>query len=183
MTTSLPMTWRQRYDIVKTMTDELGNRDKNGTAIGRYYSGGREWCAEFVSWCYYRAGVPLDKGSFTSSIAEGLEGDWMHRSTTRLRDWFLGEGKYIERGSPRWYDYMPMPGDFVFIGRADSDRKHSGLVEFLHPDGSLHTIEGNNGGRPVSRYEYPLYKINNTDNGSANGIVLGIGVRDESKIR
>jgi hypothetical protein len=180
---TLPMSWKKRYDIVRVMTSELGNTDRNGTAIGRYYSGNRQWCAEFVSYCYYRAGVPLDNGSFTSSIADGLEGDWMHRSTIRLRDWFLGEGKYIERRSDNWFEYMPLPGDFAYIGRAgDTDRKHAAIVEYLDKAGTLHTIEGNNAGRPVGRYSYPLYKINDTDNGKANGIVLGIGVRDEIKL-
>ena len=107
----------------------------------------------------------------------------MHRSTDRLRDWFLGEGKYIERRSDNWFEYMPLPGDFAYIGRADSDRKHAALVEYLDNSGTLHTIEGNNAGRPVGRYSYPLYKINDTDNGVANGIVLGIGVRDEIKLQ
>lgn len=167
-----------RYRVLRVMLGELGNHDEDaGNHIGRYYSGNREWCAEFVSYCYWQAGVPFDQGSFTSSI-DYVEGTWMQRSTTRVVDWFKLQGQYIERGaSEYWFEYTPQPGDYVFIGRAKSKRLHSGLVEYVDTSGTLHTIEGNNGGRKVSRYQYPFYKLNDQDNGTANGIIMGVGYR------
>jgi hypothetical protein len=176
----IQISWRKRYEILKVAYGEIGKTDKNGTAIGRYYSGNREWCAEFVSYCYYRANAPFDKGAFTSKIADGLEGGWMQRSSERIRDWFMGEGKYLERGLDTFYEYTPQAGDFALVGRAGSpSRLHAALIHYVSPNGSMYTIEGNNAGRPVAQYEYPMYRVNDTDNGTANGIILGIGVRDE----
>lgn len=178
------ITARQRYRVWELMCQEIGNHDNTGPddVIGRYFSGNREWCAEFVSWIYFFAGVAFTGGSFTSSVAQllgdrGDKGTWMQRSTTRIKDWFTEKGWYVDRSHQDWYQMIPQTGDWVFIGRSNSDRMHSGLVEYVCPSGTLHTIEGNNGGRPVARYQYPFYKWNTDLDGTANGIVRGIGVR------
>lgn len=169
-----------RASIHKTALNQLGYHDKDFEHPGRYYAGGYNWCSEFVSWVYWQAGYPFTNGSFTSSVeVEGDDGSWMQRSTTRVINWFKENAVYIERDDENWYDFHPQTGDYVFVGRSGSDRAHSGLVEYVNTRGDLHTIEGNNAGRPVSKYSYPYYKINKTVNGSANGIILGFGILPE----
>lgn len=173
---------KKRYDIIKAAIDELGHHDHETVSPTRYFSGGYNWCAEFYCYVLKQAGYPLDKGSFSSRVPEipGDDGSWMQRTTLRLIDWFKENSMYIERGTDDWYAYVPKPGDFAYIGRygygLPEDRLHAGMVEYVSNDGSLHTIEGNNAGRTVMRFEYPIYKINDSNNGVANGIVMGIGV-------
>lgn len=167
----------KRAKILSTALGELGKHDEDSPFPGRYYSGGLNWCSEFVSWCYWKAGYPFTEGSFTSSVkVDGDDGFWMQRSSQRIIDWFKKNAKYVHRGSDEWYQLKPETGDYVFIGRAGSDRMHSGIVQFADCAGHLHTIEGNNSGRPVMEFSYPYYKINETDNGLANGIILGFGI-------
>ena len=64
-----------------------------------------------------------------------------------------------------------------------TDRAHSGIVESVSSDGTLHTIEGNNKGKSVGRFQYPLYKTNISNNGPANGIILGFGRRNAKLVR
>jgi hypothetical protein len=123
---------------------------------------------------YKEAGYPF----------RGGDKGWRLTTTRRVRNWFKANSTYVARGQADWQRFTPTPGDYVYIGRAgDPDRKHSGIVERLDADGDLHTIEGNNWGRPVARYVYPNFRTNSTDNGPANGIVLGMGLRCGKRIR
>ena len=175
----------KRDKIIDTAISELGNHDLDVSVYpSRYYSGGYNWCAEFVCYCYKEAGYPLTGGQFSSQVETDEDGDWMHRTTGRLIDYFTVKHEFIDRNHKKWFDYIPRPGDFVWIGRhnyedGSNDRLHAGLVEYSHPDGTLHTIEGNNSKRPVMRFCYPRYKTNLRNNGSANGIVMGFGVLSE----
>ena len=169
--------------VVAVALNELGHDDDLCEEPGCYYAGGDDkvnWCSEFVSWVYHKAGYSFTDGSFSRKVREfsSEDGSWMHRSTSRIIRWFQKHEKYIDRDSPNWNSVKPQAGDYVFIGRAGNEnRRHSGLVEFVDEYGTLHAIEGNNSRRDVARYRYPLFKTNTTDNGSANGIVLGIGLR------
>ena len=168
---------QKRAKILQTALGQLGNHDHQNPEPGLYYTGGYNWCAEFVSWVYNEAGYPFDKGSFSSRVnAHNDNGEWMQRTTERIVKWFKERNQYVHRHGPGWYNLIPKPGDFVFIGRKGTDRMHSGLVQYLSCSGSLHTIEGNNAGRKVMQFEYPLYQINETDNGLSNGVIMGIGV-------
>lgn len=163
---------KMSYEILSAALKELGNDNTND----RYLAGGYNWCSEFVSYVYMRAGYPFTDGSFSQRIKiEGDDGSWMQRTSTRIVDWFKKNKTYIHRESKGWWDYQPKAGDFLLIGRYGSDRLHSGIVEF-ESGHTLYTIEGNNSGRKVMRFSYPYYKINDEDNGEANGIILGIGV-------
>lgn len=161
--------------ILSVAQDQIGLSDSdNGfQPEGRYGGKGHNWCSEFVSWVYLKAGSPM----IDAENPQGLQND-----TGKIIRWFKANGSYLTPEDAGWFSYQPQPGDYVYIGRADSkggltDRKHSGIVEFVSPDGALHTIEGNNHGRPVSRFVYPYFKTNRKENGSANGIILGIGHR------
>jgi len=156
--------------IVQTALSQHGKDDKDCPKDGCYSAKGKEWCSEFVSWVYNEADVP-----FTG----GRKGGWLLVDTGKIRRWFKKNRTYIERDDPGWDEFVPSPGDYVFIGRAGRPRrKHSGLVRRVRGT-SLETIEGNNKGREVDEYFYPNFKINTTNNATTktNGIVLGFGVR------
>lgn len=190
------LTNRNRAMIHMVMLRELGRHDSElnpeikdpelAKKIGYYYSGQLNWCSEFVSYVMLNAGVPFTGGEFTSSIRDivpphedgTIWSAWMQRSAKRITGWYEDHGLFVDRSHPDWYDIEPKVGDYVFISRAsDPNREHSGLVEYVDSKGHLHTIEGNNAGRKVSRYVYPHYKINNSDDGPANGVIGGIGIR------
>lgn len=159
--------------IVAKALLEMGNDDGDVDcpSEGCYGGNGNWWCSEFVSWVYKEAGYPYTGG-------------WLKSNTDNTREWFRNNSTYVTKGSTDWNKVTPRPGDYVFIGRlGDSDRKHSGIVERVDNAGTLHTIEGNNAGRPVARYQYPNYKSKKATNGVANGIVLGLGLRTGKNIR
>ena len=164
-------------DVIRIAISQIGHsdRDKNCPKNGCYSGFGSNWCSEFVSWVYLQAGIP-----FTG----GAKLPWLLNDTGKIMSWFHANGTFVDPKDPNWINFKPTIGDYVFIGRASqqgdlTDRAHSGLVESVSADGNLHTIEGNNKGRPVSHFEYPLFKTNTRDNGPSNGIVLGFGHRNE----
>lgn len=181
------LTMKQRYKILEVAQWYLGKNDYNMNPEHRFYNAGSEWCSEFVSVVYRDAGVPFTDGSFSKTVKDILtesgelegegNGEWMLRSSSRIINYFKENGRYIDRENEEWWTYIPKVGDYVFIGRAGSDRSHSGIVWYTHPEGTLLTIEGNNAGRPVAIYSYPRYLTNYVYNWHANGIIEGIGVR------
>ena len=82
-----------------------------------------EWCAAFVSWCYYQAG---QKGPYFAAVnSEGIP-------------WFKERGQWADA------DYRDIaPGDSIFFDWDDDGRaNHVGLV--IGTDGKrVYTIEGN----------------------------------------
>ena len=170
---SLNMWALNRIHIVEVAISQLGRSDQDARcpAEGCYYGYGTNWCSEFVSWVYNQANEPFSSGKPI---------DWLLNDTVKIRSWFRAQGKFIDRQSSQWKSFSPQPGDYVFIGRANeiggfTSRQHSGIVEYVDELGNLHTIEGNNNHRPVERYVYSSFRINSTENGLANGIVLGFG--------
>ena len=85
-------------------------------------SPGAPWCAYFTSWAAAQAGAPLgDSGQGLGSVAG-------------IAEWASRTGRLEPAGS------TPTPGDLILFG----DR-HVGVVESMRPDGSLTTVEGNEG--------------------------------------
>ena len=85
------------------------------------------WCAYFVSWLAKEAGAPIGANGNGTGYVPTLEA------------WGRQEGRFVEHGQGR-----PSPGDIVIFdwgGRGTSD--HTGIVERVDPDGTVHTIEGN----------------------------------------
>lgn len=163
--------------IVGTAVSQLGRDDDDCPLPGCYFGNGTDWCSEFVSWTYERAGFPF---------TDGDEGGWLLRNTTRIRNWFREHSTYLERSDGDWSGFQPTPGDYVFISRASNPgREHSGIVEFVDGNGDLHTIEGNNSGRVVGRYLYPAFRTNSTSDAppETNGIVVGLGLRCGAQVR
>src|SRR3954471_17782157 len=100
----------------------------DGPAIATYRSAvagaqaGQPWCAYFVSWAAAQAGTPLGDTGF------GLG------AVSQIRDWAGRTGRLLPAGA------TPQPGDLILFG----DR-HVGIVETLNPDGTIATVEGNEG--------------------------------------
>lgn len=85
------------------------------------------WCAYFVSWLAKEAGAPIGAGGNGTGYVPTLEA------------WGKQENRFLEHGQG-----MPAPGDIVIFdwgGRGTAD--HTGIVERVDPDGTVHTIEGN----------------------------------------
>jgi uncharacterized protein (TIGR02594 family) len=96
------------------------------------------WCAYFVSWLAKSAGAPIGAGGNGTGYVPTLEA------------WGKQENRFVEHGQG-----MPAPGDIVIFdwgGRGTAD--HTGIVERVDPDGTVHTIEGN-ASDTVMRRDYP----------------------------
>ena len=104
---------------------EIGVREltghNDGAAIAKYRNGvdnNAAWCASFVSWCY--------KGNDVFGYQASVSGIQMAAQR---------KGLYSEKGT-----YTPKPGDVMIQKNGCS---HTGIVESVDPDGTIHTIEGN----------------------------------------
>ena len=96
------------------------------------------WCAYFVSWLAREAGAPIGAGGNGTGYVPTLEA------------WGRQQGRYVDFAAAR-----PNPGDVVIFdwGR-DGTPDHTGIVERVDPDGTIHTIEGN-ASDVVKRRDYP----------------------------
>jgi CHAP domain len=130
--------------VLRKASDEIGykenppssNHNKFGVWYGMDY---QPWCAMFLSYCLYSAGLPLkittDKGF--AYCPYGI-------------DWFENKGL--------WHT-NPKIGDLVFFDwESNGVSDHVGFVEKVNTDGSIITIEGNtavgnnsNGGQVMRR--------------------------------
>jgi hypothetical protein len=91
------------------------------SAVSGAYAGA-PWCAYFVSWVAAQAGAPLgDTGEGFGAVEE-------------IAAWAQRTGRLLPPGE------APSPGDLILFGG-----RHVGIVESVNPDGSLTTIEGNEG--------------------------------------
>jgi cell wall-associated NlpC family hydrolase len=100
---------------------EVGNNRGDILKYPRYFGRGAEaWCADFASWVYTHAGVPMNNASCASVVS--------HLKAT---------GK--------WKTSNPQPGDLVLFDwrGADGRSDHVGIVVSVNKDGSVNTIEGN----------------------------------------
>jgi surface antigen len=130
--------------VLHYATSEIGYKenppDSNHNKFGVWYGMDYQpWCAMFLSYCLYSAGLPLkittDKGF--AYCPYGI-------------DWFKSEGL--------WHK-APEAGDLVFFDwKDDGEADHVGIVEKVNSDGSITTIEGNtsvgndsNGGQVMRR--------------------------------
>ena len=93
--------------------------DQYRSAVAGSYRGA-PWCAYFVSYAAAQAGTPIGHGGTGLGSVAGIE------------QWGRETGRLLPPGA------APVPGDVVLYGH-----DHAGIVEAVHPDGSLTTIEGN----------------------------------------
>lgn len=120
----------QKFVNVAKHEAQIGFHEDNGNNInpyGQWYGNqGQAWCASFVSWCAYQAGIlntTVPKYHYTPTGAA----------------WYRNRGKYHKRSS----GYTPKVGDTVFFFDPSKGRiAHTGIV--THATNSLvYTIEGN----------------------------------------
>lgn len=84
------------------------------------------WCAYFVSWLAKGAGAPIGAGGNGTGYVPTLEA------------WGKQNDRYIDPSN------RPSPGDIViFDWEGDGTSDHTGIVERVAADGTVHTIEGN----------------------------------------
>lgn len=84
------------------------------------------WCADFVSWAWRRAGIPVGWGGLGTDYVPELVG------------WARLTGRWHKARS----GYRPKPGDLIVYRAGGSARGHVGMVVNLRR-GKLLTVEGN----------------------------------------
>ncbi len=108
------------------------------TGPGENPNAAEPWCADFVSWAWRRAGVPLGFGGQGADYVPSLVG-WA-------------------RFTRRWHwartSYRPRPGDLIVYRSGGSRRGHVGIVVSLR-GGRVRTVEGNYRDRVATRVVKP----------------------------
>lgn len=150
--TALSLTGDPRTDIVAIARSQIGYQEgdsasqlsgevsgsSNYTEYGRWYGLQDMWCAMFVSWCAYNAGVPttvVPKHSFTVS---GL-------------NQFISWGRAYTRAEVAAGAYTPQAGDIIYFKSARNTNKtnHVGIVTGFSGD-TIYTVEGNTSSAEIS---------------------------------
>ena len=120
---------RRPIDVICVAISTLGYKESpagsNASRYGAWYGMDRQpWCASWVSWVFYHAGLPLPittpKGFCYCPY--GVK-------------WFKEKGRFFNQ---------PKIGDVCFFDwQRDGISDHVGIVEKVNKDGSITTIEGN----------------------------------------
>lgn len=158
MAFSAPVSVREK--VIELAISKLGVHEdppnSNKVEFSKWYGVIGPWCAMFVSWCFYTAGLPLkittDKGY--SYCPYGV-------------DFFKRQGRWADktvRPQRGWVVF------FDFIGRPS----HTGIVEGVAPDGRIICLEGNTnpaggrtGGEVMRHYR-----------SASQGGIIGYGIID-----
>ncbi|MCM1339084.1 MAG: CHAP domain-containing protein [Muribaculaceae bacterium] len=135
--------------ILNTAAKYLGFNEKNGS-YKKFTNGRTEaWCADFVTYvvkeAFRAAGKPIPKG-FGSPSVSGL----MSWGKSQAGRWVQVAGK-SNRASIIKSNVKP--GDIIIFKSAGAS--HTGLVESIASDGTIHTIEGNTSDRVAQRKHSP----------------------------
>ncbi|HEX9312331.1 MAG TPA: peptidoglycan-binding protein [Actinomycetota bacterium] len=116
-------------DVLDIARSELGITEQppesNHQKFGQWYGfDGVPWCAEFVSYCFYNAGIPLP-----ATTSKGFA------AAERGRAWFESKG---------WFQAKPAEGDVIFyhFQGEHAGANHVGIVEEVGST-AVTTIEGN----------------------------------------
>lgn len=173
---NIQLTGDQRTDIVNVAMSQLGYTEGNGktelsglaggnknyTEYGLWYDNiyGPEgfnhaaWCASFVSWCAYQAGISKQTVYYHAFTPYGLS-------------WFEDQGLAYSRAQVEKGNYTPQPGDIVYFKSSANNQRvnHVGIV-VRYEDGILYAVEGNTrvGSQTSDGGQVCLksYKISNT---------------------
>ena len=111
---------------------------------GTKYSEGVEeaWCADFVSWVFNEAGVPLSNPN---------SGSWRIPGTYTLRDYYESENRLKLADS----DYSPKVGDVMLYDNPSTFGQHVNIV-LSNERGVITTIGGNEpGGIRIVEHKQP----------------------------
>jgi hypothetical protein len=119
-------------DVLRIAAAEIGYKENppnsNRTKYGKWYGlDGNPWCAMFLSWCFWQAGMPLH-----IQTPKGF-----HYTSTGY-EWFKAHGALHQ---------TPQRGDLVFFDFPGGHARveHVGIVESVG-NGYIVTIEGNTSG-------------------------------------
>lgn len=151
--TNVELTGDQRQDIVNVALSQigytegnskneysgLGNGSKNYTEYGLWYDNlygpagfnRSAWCACFVSWCAYQAGISTDTVLY-------------HAYTPTGYSFFKQKGQAYSRSQVENGTYIPQPGDLIYFKSNINNNSvnHVGIV-VRYADGIIYTVEGN----------------------------------------
>lgn len=117
-------------EVLDVARGELGIREvpRNQVKYGEWYGmNGSPWCAMFVSWVFYHAGMPL---SVTTS--KGFA--------------YTPAGVAYFKAIGRWHTSNPKPGDVIFFdfpGDKYNRVSHTGIIESVLGNDTVICIEGN----------------------------------------
>lgn len=163
--TQVALTGDPRTDIVNVALSQVGYQEGgastqlsgevyggvNFTEYGYWYGMQDMWCAMFVSWCAYVAGISTDVVPSHSYTPNGLK-------------WFRDRGLAHSREEVATGEYVPQPGDLIYFcsSRNTNRTNHVGIVTGCS-GGQIYTVEGNIGsssvysnGGMVSTMSYPI---------------------------
>lgn len=132
---------------------ELPGRPNRGPQVDQYLrttgianpgdiAGGYPWCQAFLYWCMAQACTALGRGSVPMPRTAGVLEHW--RRCARLPGVVR-----VDKAQALATPALVTPG-MVFALDFGKGHGHTGLIERVHPDGRLVTIEGNSnatGGR------------------------------------
>lgn len=123
-------------DVVNTAAQYIGETDY--TIFSNYSNA---WCADFATYAvkqaYQRSGKNLPAGFGSSSVLG-------------LQNWGKSNGSYVETSTmnanqrAQYIANNVKPGDIIIFKR--NGRSHTGIVESVESNGTIHTIEGNTWG-------------------------------------
>jgi hypothetical protein len=122
---------------------------------GTYYDDdhpGEDWCADFVSWVYMKAGQPFSGGEGTS---------WKVPAAISIVDYMKAHGTWIPNGP----NANPSPGMIIYFNFTDNgatggSNDHIGIVDHVSGN-TLYDIEGN-AANQVLAVTYPNFRSNPT---------------------
>ncbi len=129
--------------IVEIAAKEAGYIESPGnkTKFGKWFGlDGMAWCAMFVSWCYFKAGLSLPKIGFLRGFAGCQKGY-----------------EYFKKHN--WITDNPVAGDIVlFDWNGDGRYDHTGIFvewsnedKFFSVEGNTALINDSNGGSVMKR--------------------------------
>lgn len=149
--TEVSLTGDARTDIVNIALSQVGYQEGgsspqlsgevyggvNFTEYGYWYGAQDMWCAMFVSWCAYVAGISTDVIPKHAYTPDGLA-------------WFRSRGLTHSKEEIAEGTYTPQPGDLIYFrsSRNPNRTNHVGLVTG-YANGQIYTVEGNIGGSSV----------------------------------
>lgn len=148
----------ERFVNVAQYECDLGFQEDNSnniTPYGQWYGLNEQpWCAMFVSWCAFQAGILNSKVPMFAYCPYGVSD-------------YIARGKYYSRNS----SYIPRRGDTIFFIDADDDTaSHTGIFIAMEND-LVKAIEGNKSDRVGIHY----YDKNNP-------YILGYGCNDGEEV-
>ncbi len=179
-----------RQTIIELAYDEMGYEEVGSNNWNKYAdelnkagwtcAQNEPWCAIFVAWLVYKAGVPRE--NWPTYFA----------STNNSIVWFRNRDRWFDKVNYQWSNkitsggggidnYTPQPGDFVAI--EDDDNKnngpdHTGVIFSVNEEeGIIVTIEGNYNDM-VDCHEYYWNSSSSTYKEFSNKWIVGVAKPD-----